>query len=312
MTEVQIFTGFLGAGKTTLLNKLLPEYIKKGKTAIIENDFGDISVDTQILSNENVEIRELSSGCVCCSLIGDFMSSVELLIEKTAPAAILIEPSGLSRTSEILKAMKDLEKKGLLRFNPCINIVDANNFKDDIEVFGMFYLDQIEYAGLILLSHCEMRTTDELDAICKEIADLNPYAAIMNANWFDITGEALACQIFAAIGKLRRILPAKARSGGTKSDVSISSWNTSLKDPMSKDELSVKLKNLSNGKFGRVMRAKGFCASQDGGIWHFEYLPAHLSIETFDKHAEPEAVVIGQDLNPGELTRLFCEPIMDR
>ena len=315
MTQVQLITGFLGAGKTSLLDRLLPEYIKRGKTAVIENDFGDVGIDSKIISNENVKITELSSGCICCSLFGELLSSLEFIINEVGPDNILIEPSGLSRTSDVLKAAKVLAEKGILELNPSIAIVDVENFTDYIEDFGNFYIDQIERAGLVLLSHCGGHSGNEIKSVWEEIDAINPRAVKIDANWFDMQDYALAALIFTAIEESKALLPDNsANSEQEHCDVHhqafeagnyFSSWNAPLTKPMSKAQLSEKLEKLQDGRYGRILRAKGFCPSNDNGIWHFEYLPKHLTVEVFNKQSETSIAVIGEKLNGNELASLW-------
>lgn len=192
MTELYIISGFLGAGKTTLINKLLKESFKTGKTVIVENDFGEAGVDAALLAGTGANVTELNSGCICCTLTGDFIKALLDLLKNAGPASVIIEPSGVALLSDILKACKDPRIASLAHVNKTITVVDAKRCKMQLENFGDFFEDQIENADVLVLSHVEEKNygygEEEKESI-NIIKDLNDHAAIFARAWETIPAE---------------------------------------------------------------------------------------------------------------------------
>ena len=188
--EVQIVSGFLGAGKTTFLNKYLP--LLKGKTVVIENEFGDVGLDGELIQ-EDLPVKELYAGCICCSLALDFQKGIKELAEQFHPDRIVIEPSGVGRLTDVVKACdRAREKEGIdLRITKLIVILDITEFEDYIDGFGAFYLDQIQNAGLILLSNLEQVSKEEKNRLISEIREVNPDAVIYEDDWRKMEDAAL-------------------------------------------------------------------------------------------------------------------------
>ena len=161
MTKIDVFSGFLGAGKTTLIKKLLREALDGSRTVLIENEFGEIGIDGGFLKEAGIEIKEMNSGCICCSLVGDFGASLKEVIETYAPERILIEPSGVGKLSDVLKAVENVASELNVQVNSAVAVVDASKAKMYMKNFGEFFLNQIEYAGTILLRSEERRVGKE-------------------------------------------------------------------------------------------------------------------------------------------------------
>ena len=155
MTKVDIISGFLGAGKTTLIAKLLKEAFPGEQVVLIENEFGEIGIDGGFLKESGVEIREMNSGCICCSLVGDFGTSLKEVVEKYHPDRIIIEPSGVGKLSDVIKAVKDLHIENEIRLNSASTVADASKVKVYMKNFGEFFNNQIEHAGTIILSRTQ-------------------------------------------------------------------------------------------------------------------------------------------------------------
>lgn len=190
MTKIDIFSGFLGAGKTTLIKKLLEEAYKGEKVVLIENEFGEIGIDGGFLKEADVEITEMNSGCICCSLVGDFSEALKKVIADFTPDRILIEPSGVGKLSDVIKAVKDINNDGIA-LNSFTAVVDAKKCKVYMKNFGEFYNDQIENARCIVFSH----TTDMSDEKIKTCIDLikekNPDATIVSTPWENVCGSKI-------------------------------------------------------------------------------------------------------------------------
>lgn len=171
MTKVDIISGFLGAGKTTLIKKLLGEALKGEQVVLIENEFGEIGIDGGFLRESGVEIREMNSGCICCSLVGDFGTSLKEVIDKYHPDRIIIEPSGVGKLSDVIKAVKDLHIENEIKLNSASAVVDALKAKVYMKNFGEFFNNQIEHAGTVILSRTQMQKEDKLDKAIEMIRE---------------------------------------------------------------------------------------------------------------------------------------------
>lgn len=198
MTKIDIFSGFLGAGKTTLIKKLLDEAFKGEKVVLIENEFGEIGIDSGFLKEAGVEITEMNSGCICCSLVGDFGTSLKEVLNKFTPDRILIEPSGVGKLSDVIKAVKDVQKEvSSIELNSFTTIADATKCKMYMKNFGEFFNNQIENASTIILSRTQNTTQDKLEAVVKLIKEHNDKATIITTPWEDLNGK----QILSAMEK---------------------------------------------------------------------------------------------------------------
>ena len=191
MTKIDIFSGFLGAGKTTLIKKLLKEALDGSKTVLIENEFGEIGIDGGFLKEAGIEIKEMNSGCICCSLVGDFGASLKEVIEKYAPERILIEPSGVGKLSDVLKAVENVAADLDVQVNSAVAVVDASKAKMYIKNFGEFFINQIEYAGTIMLSRTDKVTGDKLKQCVDMIREHNAKATIITTPLDQLEGASV-------------------------------------------------------------------------------------------------------------------------
>jgi len=191
MTKIDIVSGFLGAGKTTLIKKLLKEALDGNKTVLIENEFGEIGIDGGFLKEAGIEIKEMNSGCICCSLVGDFGTSLKEVITTYAPERILIEPSGVGKLSDVLKAVEDVAKELDVQVNSAVAVVDAMKAKMYIKNFGEFFLNQIEHAGTIILSRTGKISQDKLNTCVEMIREHNKAATIITTPWEQLEGKAI-------------------------------------------------------------------------------------------------------------------------
>jgi len=196
MTKIDIFSGFLGAGKTTLIKKLIQEAYVGEKVVLIENEFGEIGIDGGFLQEAGVNITEMNSGCICCSLVGDFAKALKQVAVRYAPDRILIEPSGVGKLSDVIKAVKNADLCDATIGAAC-TVVDASKCKMYMKNFGEFFIDQVENAGCIVLSHTQKATEEKLAAAVEMLKEKNPNATFVTANWDDLDGK----DILAAMEK---------------------------------------------------------------------------------------------------------------
>jgi G3E family GTPase len=191
MTKVDIISGFLGAGKTTLISKLLKEALKDEQVVLIENEFGEIGIDGGFLKDSGVEIREMNSGCICCSLVGDFGTSLKEVVDKYHPDRIIIEPSGVGKLSDVIKAVKDLHIENEIRLNSASTVADASKVKVYMKNFGEFFNNQIEHAGTIILSRTQNVSEDKLSKAIELIRSVNENAHIITTPWDSLDGTQI-------------------------------------------------------------------------------------------------------------------------
>ncbi|HIX30451.1 MAG TPA: GTP-binding protein [Candidatus Blautia stercoravium] len=193
MTKIDIFSGFLGAGKTTLIKKLLGEAYKGEQVVLIENEFGEIGIDGGFLKEAGIEIREMNSGCICCSLVGDFGKALKEVIQKYSPDRVIIEPSGVGKLSDVIKAVQKVEDKVDIKLNSFTTVVDVTKCKMYIKNFGEFFSNQIEYAGTVILSRTDTSkaTDDKVKAAVELIRSLNQTAAVITTPIEQLSGAKI-------------------------------------------------------------------------------------------------------------------------
>ena len=197
MAKIDIISGFLGAGKTTLIKKLLSEALKGQQVVLIENEFGEIGIDGGFLKDAGVNITEMNSGCICCSLVGDFGTALKDVITKFNPDRIIIEPSGVGKLSDVIKAVQGVAEDAPIELNSLVTVADANKCKMYMKNFGEFYNNQVESAHTIVLSRTQNMKQDKLEACVAMIREHNKDAAVITTPWDELTGE----QILAAMEK---------------------------------------------------------------------------------------------------------------
>ena len=191
MTKIDIISGFLGAGKTTFIKKMIDEVFKGEKLVLIENEFGEVGIDGGFLKDSGIEISELNSGCICCSLVGDFGKNLHEVIEKFHPDRILIEPSGVGKLSDVMKSVIDVEKEENVKLNGLITVVNTLKASKQMKAFGEFFNNQIEYATTVVLSRSQNATPEQLELCVKQIQALNDKAAIITTPWDAMKGEQI-------------------------------------------------------------------------------------------------------------------------
>jgi G3E family GTPase len=191
MTKIDIISGFLGAGKTTFIKKLLQEAIAGEQVVLIENEFGEIGIDGGFLKDAGIEIREMNSGCICCSLVGDFGDSLKEVLTKYNPDRVIIEPSGVGKLSDVMKAVVDVASELDVVLNSAVTIVDAQKCKMYRKNFGEFFNNQIENAGTVVLSRTDIAPGDKIDQAVEIIRELNPKASVVTTPFEELSGKQL-------------------------------------------------------------------------------------------------------------------------
>lgn len=191
MTKIDIISGFLGAGKTTFIKKMIEEAFVGEKLVLIENEFGEVGIDGGFLKDSGIEITEMNSGCICCSLVGDFGKNLNEIITKFHPDRILIEPSGVGKLSDVMKSVIDVEKEQDVKLNALVTVVNAKKASKQMKAFGEFFNNQIEFATTIVLSRTQSTTPEQLELCVKQMQELNGKAAIITTPWDAIKGEQI-------------------------------------------------------------------------------------------------------------------------
>lgn len=323
-TKVDIISGFLGSGKTTLIKKLVAEKLHDEKLVIIENEFGEVGIDGSILKESGIQVKEINSGCICCTLVGDFGTSIEEVLHKYNPDRIIIEPSGVGKLSDVLKACDSLRSRDLLTINMVITVVDILKYKMYILNFGEFYEDQIKHAKTIILSRSQKADADKLLKITGDIRKLNPKANIITTPWEELNaGQILltaeqndSASLEQQIKKvvLKRHVHTEDCKCGCKgahhahhnADDFFDVWGAET--PKTYDATTLKriLENMNDTEcFGNILRAKGIIQSGSSSWVQFDYVPGEFEIKDSAADYTGRLCVIGKGLNRKELDNLF-------
>lgn len=191
MTEVDLISGFLGAGKTTFMKKLVAEAFQDEKVVIVENEFGEIGIDSGFLKDTGIQVSEINGGCVCCTLVGDFTKNLHEVIRTYHPDRILVEPSGVAKLSDIEVSVLDVGKTEDIKIGALVTIVNALKAKKQMKAFGEFFKDQIEHATAVVLSRTQKMDQDKLEDVVKEIKALNDKAVVITTPWDDLSGKQI-------------------------------------------------------------------------------------------------------------------------
>lgn len=329
MTKVDIISGFLGAGKTTLIAKLLKEGLAGEQVVLIENEFGEIGIDGGFLKESGVEIREMNSGCICCSLVGDFGTSLKEVVEKYHPDRIIIEPSGVGKLSDVIKAVKDLHIENEIRLNSASTVADASKVKVYMKNFGEFFNNQIEHAGTIILSRTQNVSEAKLKTDIELIRSLNKDAHIITTPWDDIDGKQILDAMENVTNlELEMLAEAAAKvaeehehhhhhdgecgcghhheHGHHHADEVFTSWGVETPNKYDKEELSEILRKLSEtDDYGNILRAKGMLPCTDGKWMFFDLVPEEYEIREGKPDFTGRICVIGAELKEVALKELF-------
>ena len=191
MTKIDIFSGFLGAGKTTLIKKLIAEAFQGEQIVLIENEFGEIGIDGGFLKEAGIQITEMNSGCICCSLVGDFRAALKKVVEQYHPDRILIEPSGVGKLSDVTRAVETIADEEDVKLNSFVTVADVNKVRLYMKNFGEFYNDQVSHASTILLSRTGAASEEKIEKAVAMLREKNPKATIVTTDWNQLTGAQI-------------------------------------------------------------------------------------------------------------------------
>ena len=340
MTKIDIISGFLGAGKTTFIKKLLKEAVSGEQVVLIENEFGEIGIDGGFLKDSGIEIREMNSGCICCSLVGDFGKSLAEVLSTYKPDRIIIEPSGVGKLSDVMKAVIDVSADMDVALNSAVTIVDAAKCKMYMKNFGEFFNNQIENAGTIVLSRTDITDADKIQKAADMIRGKNPKAVIVTTPLAELGGDQLLeiiekrdtmlddlmedvrehhhhdgeCGCHGHEGHEHHHYDGECgchghdHEGHHHADEVFTSWGMETIVPVTKDQLEDILKRLADTKeFGDVLRAKGMLPTENPGQWlYFDLVPQQYEIREGRPDYTGKVCVIGASLKEEELNSVFA------
>ena len=341
MTKIDIYSGFLGAGKTTLIKKMIQEAYAGQKLVLIENEFGQIGIDGGFLQDAGINITEMNSGCICCSLVGDFGKALEQVIAEYDPDRIVIEPSGVGKLSDVIGAVEKVTNENVT-LGYTVAVCDAGKVKVYMKNFGEFYNNQIETASTIILSRTDSVPQAKLDASVALIREHNGEATIVTTPWGQLTGSQLleAMEGQATLAKELAELAQAHRhhhehhhheehecscghdhhehhhhedhecSCGHDhhhhhADEVFTSWGVETHKKFEATAVEEALKALDSGKFGTVLRAKGIIPANDGSWIHFDMVPEEIDIRTGSAAINGKLCVIGAQLVEKGIAALF-------
>ena len=325
--KIDIISGFLGAGKTTLIKKLLEEKLSHEKLVIIENEFGEVGIDGSILKNSGIEVKEINSGCICCTLVGDFGKAIEEVLIKHTPDRVIIEPSGVGKLSDIIKACNAPQLKELLTINMLIAVVDVLKYQIYLSNFGEFFENQITHAKTVVLSRTQRIDNAGLESVVNSIRSLNAKAHIITTPWETLPAERILSVAEQDISvslehqlrddtKIAKMLPMHQKncdcgcnhehSHNHSADAFFDVWGVETPKMFEQEELSSKLHDLGNEKvLGRILRGKGILQTDNNTWVQFDYVPGECDVKPSAADYTGRLCIIGKDLNTIELCRLF-------
>ena len=334
MTRIDIFSGFLGAGKTTLIRKLIAEGYQGEKLVLIENEFGEIAIDGGFLQDAGVQITEMNSGCICCTLVGDFTKALKQVMDDFAPDRILIEPSGVGKLSDVAAAVERVEGA---QIGAKVTVVDAGKAKMYMRNFGEFFNDQVQSADLIVMSRTDTAKPEKILEATELLKSLNAEAGLITTPWAQLNGQ----QIREAMDEngLRAQMEALKHEhehhhhhhheDGEEcddpecechhhhdhdghhhhhhhADEIFQSWGMETPKKFSEEELRAVLSKLDDeAAYGVVLRAKGIVDASDGDWLYFDYVPGEIDLRRGAAAVTGRFCVIGSKINESALKELF-------
>lgn len=336
MAKIDIISGFLGAGKTTLIKKLIAEAFSGEKLVLIENEFGEIGIDGGFLKEAGIEITEMNSGCICCSLVGDFGEALKEVLEKYTPDRVIIEPSGVGKLSDVIKAVRDIGDSVVI--NSTATVVDASKCKMYMKNYGEFYNNQIEYAGTVILSRTQNVSADKLETCLKMIHEKNAEASVITTAWEEIDGKKIL-EAMEKVNSLEKELLDEHHHhhhhdgeecccghhhehehhheegeccghhhehGHHHADDVFMSMGIETAYKFTEDELNDILSQLAQGnEYGDVLRAKGIVDANEGEWFHFDLVPEETEIRRGAADFTGRICVIGANLEQDRIKQLF-------
>lgn len=326
MTKVDIISGFLGAGKTTFIKLLIENVFAGEKLVLIENEFGEIGIDGGFLKDAGIEITEMNSGCICCTLVGDFSKALRKVIEEYHPDRVLIEPSGVGKLSDVSKAIEHVKKEADIEIEGRITIVDGKKAKMYLKNFGEFFKNQVAYANTIVVSRTQMMEDHSIEECVEMLREENKEASIISTSWDKLSKEAIE-HALSPDTQLEGIFEEEkcpvcshehhhegACGCGHEhhhhhhhhADEIFTSWGQETAHKYTEEELDFLLKALSETEgYGTILRAKGIVEMENGAWKQFDLVPQEYEVRESAADYTGRLCVIGTDLKEDELTKLF-------
>ena len=334
MTKIDVYSGFLGAGKTTLIKKMISEGYQGQKLVLIENEFGEIGIDGGFLQEAGINITEMNSGCICCSLVGDFGKALEQVISQYHPDRVIIEPSGVGKLSDVIGAVEKVTNEDVT-LGYTVAVADAGKVKVYTKNFGEFYNNQIETASTIVLSRTDSVPQAKLDAAVALLREHNNVATVVTTPWNQLTGaqliEAMEGQASLAVELARMEQERLAHEEHEHhhhehdehctcgchehdheghhhhhhADEVFTSWGVETAKKFTREAIEAALNQLDSGDFGFVLRAKGIVPCADGTWIHFDYVPEEKDIRVGGAAITGKLCVIGSKLDEAGVAKLF-------
>ncbi len=330
--KVDIISGFLGAGKTTLINKLLKECLQDEKVVLVENEFGEIGVDGSFLKDTGVQIKEMTSGCICCSLAGNFTVALREVAAQFSPDRIIIEPSGVGMLSDVVKAVQSAAAGTAMQPDLLITVVDATKIERYRKYIAEFYNDQVGNAAAVILSRTQNLTEEERLKAVSALRELNPSAAMITTPWEELTGS----QILSAAGQndalkeqlleeIRKLPPREEEDEDEDedeheheheghhhhhhhhdADETFDSWGKETPRFYTEEEVEEILSAFDrDDRYGVILRSKGVLPAADGSWIYFDYVPEEHRIRPGEADYTGRICVIGEKLQEEKLEELF-------
>ena len=341
MIKVDIISGFLGAGKTTFIKALIEKVFRGEKIVLIENEFVEIGIDSRFMQNCGIEVTEMNSGCICCTLVGDFAEALKKVAAEFEPDRIIIEPSGVGKLSDVAAAVAEIQESAGMELDGKITVVDGKKVKMYMKNFGEFYNDQIEHAGTIVVSRTQMMDEDRLSECMHLIREKNEHAAVITTPWDQLSGEIIQSALDAHDHDHH-----EDHHHGHEhhhhnhhdhhhehhhehahhdhhhhhdhdhdhhdhhdhhhADEIFSSWGIETVHRFDRNELADALKLMGmSDSFGTVLRAKGIVEGADGQWMEFDMVPEETEIRDCEPDYTGRICVIGTDLNTADLEKVF-------
>ena len=340
MTKIDIYSGFLGAGKTTLIKKMIKEAYAGEKVVLIENEFGEIGIDSGFLQDAGIEITEMNSGCICCSLVGDFKEALGKVLIEYTPDRIIIEPSGVGKLSDVINAVSGVESDNV-KINCRTAVVDANKCKMYMKNFGEFFNNQIENASVIILSHTDVAKPGRAEEAVALIREHNDSAVIVSTDWQKLKGTEIlnamesGDTLKSAIKELEEEHHHKHhkhcecgchehehhhhehdehcecgchdhKHHHHHADEVFQSFGKETVKKFTKEEIEGALEAFTeDDEYGTILRAKGIVEATDGRFIHFDYVPGEADVRYGTATACGRLCVIGAGLNKEKIEKLF-------
>ena len=339
MVKIDIISGFLGAGKTTLIKKLLKDGFQGEQVVLIENEFGEIGIDGGFLKEAGIQIREMNSGCICCSLVGDFGTSLKEVVTKYDPDRILIEPSGVGKLSDVIKAVQGVQDEVDIKLNSYTTVVDAKKCKMYMKNFGEFFDNQIQYAGAIIMSRTDIASEKKVQESLELLRSLNKDAAIITTPIENLDGKKLVEVMEHPVSLEQEMLEEEHEHQHHHdgecgcghdheehehhhhhdgecgcghdhhhhhADEVFTSWGRETIKKYTREGLEKILEALSESdKYGIILRAKGMLPAEDGTWIYFDMVPEETEIREGAPEYTGRLCVIGSKLDEHALEELF-------